>query len=744
MTRVLKPAVGAQLNRSHPLAKGLITALLMNERGGQAIFDAVDGKAGAFSIAGGYPNWSNINPDGSGLTFAGTNANAHVSLTKTALNAPTAQSTFAIRLYVNNFPDSGRAYLANLFSDEHLIGDFYTLWRIGSQGSSSLARRVGINFYDGVDHDAESTVDLPQQTWLNVFVVTTGTQALFYYNKQLVSTISYSIVPVNGAQNWRVVSRGAGGGEQNGRMFDGQISWIYRWNRILAAQEIAAVDDDPYAMFRLHVPVFAVPASGNDIPGEGAATLSFSTVGDPSLDHEAAVQSDLDFTTTSQPEVEHESASSASLAFVTTAESYVEIEASTSAQLQFSTVADGQVDHETPASSEIAFTTTAQPEVEHESTAQSDLAFVTIGQSSLEIEATVQADLAFVTTGQGDVAIEAAVQASLTFTTNADYELEHEAAVQSDLVFTTVADSELEHESEAQSDLVFTTTGNGELVGSQYGEGQATVAFSTTAVGSVEHDGQGDSTLSFAPAEQHIKESEQSGSAVLEIITTGSGVLSDTIDGSGSAVLAYSTTGDAQQIHPAQAQSTLAFISIGSGDLQAGVEGEGTAILGFDTVGVPQQIHLGSGSASLTFSTNGSAASDGGGKNLYIKDFLPSVFSRLHLFDLFDQGNAMIALRDLPSIYRPVGDFFYYADVSAPITLEGPSIADGVVLWTEDQDIRVKIMNENSTDEPTAQEGIPITTEDGLRYLPLWKTKVSFIEQNAGAKVQGFYIEFDR
>ena len=50
MGHILKPRLGLRLNHNHPLAQGLVGCWVMNEGGGDKVFDlSGNGKAGTFS-----------------------------------------------------------------------------------------------------------------------------------------------------------------------------------------------------------------------------------------------------------------------------------------------------------------------------------------------------------------------------------------------------------------------------------------------------------------------------------------------------------------------------------------------------------------------------------------------------------------------------------------------------------------------------------------------------------------------
>ena len=103
----------------------------------------------------------------------------------------------------------------------------------------------------------------------------------------------------------------------------------------------------------------------------------------------------------------------------------------------------------------------------------------------------------------------------------------------------------------------------------------------------------------------------------------------------------------------------------------------------------------------------------------------------------------MIAIqRDVSAIWRIVGNHVVLTDLSTAVTIQGPAVAHGVVIWTENSPIRIKVLDISSSDKATATDGILLSVEDGRTFIPLWDQKLSIIQQSAGARVQYFFIEF--
>jgi hypothetical protein len=132
-----------------------------------------------------------------------------------------ANSTFSVWINVDNWGVEGDAYLLNIFGDESASPPTI-IFRVGSQGDIAYQKRIGINFHDGSSHDVQSTVDLNLDTWTLIHVTTDGTNARFYYDGALDSTVSYTITPTNKSNDWGI-------GEfldQSNRRWDGMLQEI--------------------------------------------------------------------------------------------------------------------------------------------------------------------------------------------------------------------------------------------------------------------------------------------------------------------------------------------------------------------------------------------------------------------------------------------------------------------------------------------------------------------------------------
>ncbi len=169
-------------------------------------------------IAGGQ-SWDGSND------YASMSDNSNISPT-------TASNSFSAWLYIDTFGGSGENYIKNLLGDEG-GGSFSTLWRLGSQGSSTYAQRLGVNYNNGSNHDTQNNTNLSSGTWVNLAVTTDGTNARWYINGVLDTTLAYTYIPQNVASTWYLGSYGTGSRRYDGimdevRMYAGTLSgdWV--------------------------------------------------------------------------------------------------------------------------------------------------------------------------------------------------------------------------------------------------------------------------------------------------------------------------------------------------------------------------------------------------------------------------------------------------------------------------------------------------------------------------------------
>lgn len=221
----VKPPLGIQLNVGHPLARGLVGLWIMNEGGGSRVFD-LSGNSNTGVITDAV--WV-----GDGLDFAGGASTDVITLNKgVALHTTDVFSLVAIVT-----PSAIGTLLGILEGASGSVA-----WVIDTDGRHMMAKDGvawitpvgGSALQAGETYMLAATYDIGQTT-----------EAFYYVNGAL---DSYSAVSADFSDSTSRI------GDYNGANFDGLISHIAMYDRVLSASEILQLYLKPYAMFK-RVPI---------------------------------------------------------------------------------------------------------------------------------------------------------------------------------------------------------------------------------------------------------------------------------------------------------------------------------------------------------------------------------------------------------------------------------------------------------------------------------------------------------
>jgi len=246
---LLKPARGIQLNRTHPLAKGLVGAWIFNERTGNMAFDlSGHGNDGTINGADWVPG---------GLDFVASSSD-YVNL-GTRQYVGTAKSfTVASKVRLDSFPGSPWSYpgilrtkagqtqnWVLLFSED--VG--YSDVSFGSENNFSRLRSGDIGITLGVEYD--------------VTVVYNGNGALTASNYNLfIDGVNKTL---SSASPFASDSSNSAIGVEGTNYWDGKIFYVYIYDRALQPSEVTSLSRDPYQMFQCGIDpglFYHVTASG--------------------------------------------------------------------------------------------------------------------------------------------------------------------------------------------------------------------------------------------------------------------------------------------------------------------------------------------------------------------------------------------------------------------------------------------------------------------------------------------------
>jgi hypothetical protein len=225
-TMLWKPGIGAQIDRSHPAARGLVSCWLFNENGGNMAYDL----AGSyhFTLTGGVSRVAE--PGGPALKFDGMSGQG------SAVGHPLASAVeFTVILRVNQKDGLAQPYGPYLGSNLNYNSGIY----IG-QNSPAL-----VQFYVGTSNLNTPVTNGVWGHYAFQWSGLNGSQRT-YANGVQAGNIGGIATTIPAYTNAYIGKASASGGSI---YTDSQLSWIKVYNRFLSAAEIAADYAAPFAIF---------------------------------------------------------------------------------------------------------------------------------------------------------------------------------------------------------------------------------------------------------------------------------------------------------------------------------------------------------------------------------------------------------------------------------------------------------------------------------------------------------------
>jgi len=234
---VMKPPLGVQLNRSHPLAKGLVGCWLFNEGGGGYIYDASGNRnTGTLTNMASPPTatsgWG-VGKFGSAIRFEGTDDYINCG------NDSSLDITDAITIEAWVKPDNIDGYRV-------IIGNGATNWKEGYvlylRATADEMLRLGIN--TGTQLKYATAGNIAVDTWSYVVSTFDGTSIYLYING-----IKYS--PALTVNDQAVNVGDTVIGKNVGLLgdFNGSIDVARIYNRAKSASEVQQLYREPFCMF---------------------------------------------------------------------------------------------------------------------------------------------------------------------------------------------------------------------------------------------------------------------------------------------------------------------------------------------------------------------------------------------------------------------------------------------------------------------------------------------------------------
>jgi len=224
----LKPTRGIRLNKSHPLARGLVSCWLFNEGSGNKVFDlSRNGNIGTF--AGTAPSWTS-GKFGSAVLLPGDDE--YIGATKI-----TGLTRLAISIWVKaaqDDPAATRIFFSN-----------YDGTNRNEFGGSSTNNRLNLYitntlyyYWDGIDWD--------DTHWHHLATTWDGTTAYLYFDGVQYSSTGSGDPSDNNTQGLTIGDRTSHPGAA---IFSGLLDLPMIYNRALSPSEIALLYREPFCMF---------------------------------------------------------------------------------------------------------------------------------------------------------------------------------------------------------------------------------------------------------------------------------------------------------------------------------------------------------------------------------------------------------------------------------------------------------------------------------------------------------------
>lgn len=220
-----KPIRGKQLNKAHPLARGLTLAYLLNEQSGAVVYDYAGQNHGDFYSA---PSWS-----AGGILFEGTSS---YIVSRASIGVLT-ELTIAIKVRPMGTADGGWVCIGTSNNNRDgytgLRRDEYTEVRGCYYNGTGVAKRVNA---------PENT--LPVGTAKTVVLTArSGENPSLYVDGINVSTLQEDSNDGNAGDGKLYIGAGVKGPGYS------WIEYVYIWTRVLTDEEINVVATQPYCMF---------------------------------------------------------------------------------------------------------------------------------------------------------------------------------------------------------------------------------------------------------------------------------------------------------------------------------------------------------------------------------------------------------------------------------------------------------------------------------------------------------------
>ena len=228
-----KPVLGTMLNRSHPLAQGLVGCWVMNEVSGGIINDCSgNGNTGTFNSV----TWS-VSEHGIGTFYGDRTEDYYISFTSDQLvNLPVTKNLSIVARFFSTSPGLSGEPLVTWGGTDDLL--FYP--NDGATGDGGLRvfwRDAGASQVDYAGPDLNGI-------WTQTIYTATVGRQVGYQDGILVATDTESLVNAGPFNSFRI-----GSWADSAQEYGGHVTYIYIYNRALTQTEVQSLYREPYQMF---------------------------------------------------------------------------------------------------------------------------------------------------------------------------------------------------------------------------------------------------------------------------------------------------------------------------------------------------------------------------------------------------------------------------------------------------------------------------------------------------------------
>lgn len=258
-----KPLLGRQINRAHPLAKGLVGCWVMNEDSGDKIFD-LSGNEGDGTLTNMVPSSDWVSGDkGSALDFDGGDDKIIIA-DKTVYNTLPQRSVLA-KVFPRSTGGGGGGRIIEKWNNN----SGYLFWGPGGAPDNDLRALIEYDNTDAYSVASTSGIGPTIDTWVHYAMTfdDTGDRYIHIYFQGIeLTAFDFHDQAAGTMADDSAVQIYVGNRDGEDRGFDGLFEYLFIYNRVLLPKEIAWSYREPYAMFQQNrVRWFSIPAAGDGV-----------------------------------------------------------------------------------------------------------------------------------------------------------------------------------------------------------------------------------------------------------------------------------------------------------------------------------------------------------------------------------------------------------------------------------------------------------------------------------------------